>query len=101
MGKGNSHFLSRRGVTAACGGMLAGVLIPSLFASAQTQLLARPIPHGGGERLPAVGVGTVNVFDVGSRAEEIHPRKSERAMVAAAGRDAFLTLDIPPFSNFD
>ena len=86
MEKGNSHFLSRRGVTAACGGVLASVLAPSLVASAQGQLLARPIPHGGGERLPAVGVGTVNVFDVGSRPEErAGPTSVVRALVAGGG----------------
>ena len=86
METGNPHLLSRRDVTAACGGVLAGMLAPSLAASAQGQLLARPIPHGGGERLPAVGVGTVNVFDVGSRAEErAGPTAVVRALVAGGG----------------
>jgi aryl-alcohol dehydrogenase-like predicted oxidoreductase len=88
MEKGNSHLLSRRDATAACGGVLAGTLAPSFIASAQAQgqLLARPIPHGGGERLPAVGVGTVNVFDVGSRPEErAGPTSVVRALVAGGG----------------
>ena len=88
MEKGNSHFLSRRDATAACVGVLASILVPPFIgtAQAQGQLLARPIPHGGGERLPAVGVGTVNVFDVGSRPEErAGPTSVMRALVAGGG----------------
>jgi aryl-alcohol dehydrogenase-like predicted oxidoreductase len=88
MEKANSHLLSRRDVTAACGGVLASMVAPPFIASAQAQgqILARPIPHGGGERLPAVGVGTVNVFDVGSGAkEQAGPMAVVRALVAGGG----------------
>jgi aryl-alcohol dehydrogenase-like predicted oxidoreductase len=88
MGNGNFRLLSRRDVTAACGGVLANMLAPSFIGSAQAQgqLLARPIPHDGGERLPAIGVGTVNVFDVGSGAEErAGPTAVVRALVAGGG----------------
>ena len=62
MGNNASYSLSRR--TVACG-FGAGLLYPSvILARTQGPLLTRPIPHGGIETLPAVGVGTVKVFDV-------------------------------------
>ena len=88
MEKDNSHILSRRQVTGACGGALAGLLAPPFIASAEVegQILARPIPHGGGESLPAVGVGTVNVFDVGtSPTEQAGPTAVVKALVAGGG----------------
>ena len=38
---------------------------------ADTGLISRPIPHGSNERLPVVGVGTSQVFDVGDDAGKI------------------------------
>jgi aryl-alcohol dehydrogenase-like predicted oxidoreductase len=75
---------SRRAVAAGLG---AGLLAPSVsFAQNQGPLLAKPIPQGKGERLPAVGVGTVNVFDVGSDAKErAGPTAVVRALVAGGG----------------
>lgn len=76
-------------MTAVCAGIGATVLLPSLVAplAAQTPLLARPIPHGNGETLPVVGVGTVNVFDVGaSPAEQAGPTAVVKALVAGGGR---------------
>jgi aryl-alcohol dehydrogenase-like predicted oxidoreductase len=81
--------VSRRDVTTACAGIGASVLLPSLVAplAAQTPLLARAIPHGNGETLPVVGVGTVNVFDVGaSPAEQAGPTAVVKALVAGGGR---------------
>lgn len=44
----------------------AGLLMAGTSAGAQTaKLRARPIPHGKGEMLPVVGVGTSRVFEVG------------------------------------
>jgi aryl-alcohol dehydrogenase-like predicted oxidoreductase len=79
---------SRRDVTALGAGIGAGLVMPSLIAPslAQTQLLTRPIPHGNGETLPAVGVGTVNVFDVGaSPAEQAGPTAVVKALVMGGG----------------
>ena len=76
-------------MTTLCAGIGATVLLPSLVAplAAQTPLLARPIPHGNGESLPAVGVGTVNVFDVGaSPAEQAGPTAVVKALAAGGGR---------------
>ncbi len=58
---------SRRAVLA---GAASGLLLPGLPASAAPDgaLLRRPIPHGSGETLPVVGVGTSQVFDVGADA---------------------------------
>ena len=48
--------------------------------------MARAIPQGHGETLPAVGVGTVTVFDVGSSAQErAGPTAVVRALVAGGG----------------
>ena len=44
--------------------------IASAAAQAEMPLVARPIPHGNGETLPSVGVGTVTVFDVGTSPQE-------------------------------
>ena len=80
----NSFSPSRRAVAA---GMGAGLLAPAFaFAQGAGPLLARPIPHGNGERLPVVGVGTVNVFDVGSDAKDrAGPTAVVRALVAGGG----------------
>ncbi|HTR85072.1 MAG TPA: aldo/keto reductase, partial [Reyranella sp.] len=50
---------SRRDVLAGAG---AAALLP-VVAQAQGALLRRPIPHGKGESLPAVGLGTAVVFN--------------------------------------
>ena len=83
-----SYSPSRRTVAGGlCAGLGAGLTAPSLaFAQAQTPLLARPIPHGGNETLPSVGVGTVKVFDVGSGLQDrAGPSAVVRALVAGGG----------------
>ncbi len=50
---------------ASCGAM--GLVCPRAFAT-EPDLLRRAIPHGGGETLPVVGVGTSQVFEVGANA---------------------------------
>jgi aryl-alcohol dehydrogenase-like predicted oxidoreductase len=90
MKKTDRFLLSRRDMTGLSAGLCATALTPSFTSSAHAQapqpLLARPIPHGGGERLPAIGVGTVNAFDVGSgAAERAGPTAVVRALVANGG----------------
>ena len=83
--------LSRRDLTAAAGGIAIGLLTPGLMrtgmAQAQGGLLARAIPHGGGETLPAVGIGSAIVFDVGSD-QNARARLTEvvRTLVAGGGK---------------
>ena len=48
------------------GTMALGGGVPSAHAQSETPILRRPIPHGKGETIPVVGVGTSEVFDVGS-----------------------------------
>ncbi len=57
---------SRRAMLAGAGAAaLAGLLPSGSSAAPQGTLLRRAIPHGHGETLPIVGVGTAGVFDVG------------------------------------
>lgn len=83
------HRLSRRDAAGLCGAG-AVLLVPQLIASAQAEaekpLLARPIPHGGGETLPVVGVGTVDVFEVGNSPQDrAGPIAVVRALVDHGG----------------
>ena len=58
---------SRRAVLAGTGRAALSSLLPGTIASAlalEGALLRRAIPHGNGELLPVVGVGTAQVFDV-------------------------------------
>jgi aryl-alcohol dehydrogenase-like predicted oxidoreductase len=65
-------LLSRRAALLLSASAGAGLLLPKDRARAQTtaeKLRTRPIPHGA-EMLPVIGVGTSNVFDVGSSPQE-------------------------------
>ena len=58
---------SRRAVLA--GATAAAALAPvTRVVATESTILRRAIPHGGGELLPIVGVGTSRVFDVGDDA---------------------------------
>ena len=59
--------LSRRALT---GSLVAAALAPSLLAQAQPRLLKRPIPHGAGEMLPAIGLGTAVVFNAAANSPQ-------------------------------
>ena len=82
----NDFSLSRRGMLAAAVGLGAGAL--SRFAPARAQgatpILRRAIPQGG-EMLPVVGVGTSQVFAIGSDAKERAERRAVIEALAAAG----------------
>jgi aryl-alcohol dehydrogenase-like predicted oxidoreductase len=82
-----TRILSRRDVTASG---LASALSLGAALKAQAQnnqpLLRRPIPHGKGETLPVVGVGTSEVFEVGtSPAERAGPAAVVDALLAGGG----------------
>ncbi len=81
--------LSRRAAIAVAAGAAASALTRSTPASAEaasTSILNRPIPHGG-EMLPAVGVGTWQVFDVGDSPEKSAAlRPVVEALVAGGGK---------------
>jgi aryl-alcohol dehydrogenase-like predicted oxidoreductase len=84
--KGGDQF-SRRDAIVICGGLSASLLIPGLaLADVQKPMLVRPIPHGHGETLPVIGVGTSGVFDVGASPQERSgPTDVIRALVAGGG----------------
>ncbi len=73
--------VSRRDALILCSGLSASLLIPKLAAAdAQKPMQVRPIPHGHGETLPVIGVGTAGVFN-----ERTGPTEVIRALVAGGG----------------
>ena len=89
-----AYDLSRREVT-AFGLMSAMPFSMGLKAQAQTgaPLLRRAIPHGKGETLPVVGVGTSEVFEVGSSATD---RAGPSAVVDALFAGGGSLIDTAP-----
>lgn len=81
------RLFTRRKAAQLCAGSGMGLFMPQLaLAQGAGPLLARPIPHGHGETLPAVGVGTSGVFDVGGSAEDrAGPMAVIKALVAGGG----------------
>jgi aryl-alcohol dehydrogenase-like predicted oxidoreductase len=78
-------FPSRRELAATAGGFATALFLPDFaMAEAQGPLLARAIPHGGGETLPAVGTGSAIIFDVGSD-QAARARLTEVVRTLAAG----------------
>lgn len=71
--------MTRREAAALVG---AALVAPPAFA--QTELLTRAIPSSG-ERLPAVGLGTANVFGSGEQARQT-ARAVVDALLAGGGR---------------
>jgi aryl-alcohol dehydrogenase-like predicted oxidoreductase len=89
--------LSRRSVT---GGLGAAVLASPLVAPAsraQDGLRKRPIPHGDGEMLPVVGLGTAGVFNrVAGGQQRSGPTAVIRALVEGG---ASLIDTAPSYGN--
>ena len=80
-----NQLLSRRLVV---GGLATATLAPQLIQETQAQaaMLRRPIPHGGGETLPAIGLGTSIVFDVGASPQDrAGPDAVVHALIAGGG----------------
>jgi hypothetical protein len=85
--------LSRRSVT---GGLGAAVLASPLVAPAsraQDGLRKRPIPHGDGEMLPVVGLGTAGVFNRVAGGQE---RSGPTAMIRALVEGGASLIDTAP-----
>jgi diketogulonate reductase-like aldo/keto reductase len=83
---------NRREVIAA--GAALG-LLPSVGTAKDASMLTRPIPVSG-ERLPVIGLGTYDVFDVTSATGEIATRKSIVDKLVARGGSL---LDTSPMYN--
>jgi diketogulonate reductase-like aldo/keto reductase len=82
MREGHDRALTRRQVL---GLMAAAAALPG-GAGAESQLLSRPIPVSG-ETIPAVGLGTWRVFDVGNSPAERAPLKDVlKSLVELGGR---------------
>lgn len=82
------HDVSRRDFTVSIG--LASTALGSGLLAAQGQdgksILRRPIPHGKGETIPVVGLGTSEVFDVGSRSSDrVGPTAVIQALISGGG----------------
>jgi aryl-alcohol dehydrogenase-like predicted oxidoreductase len=82
--------MSRREVGAWSAGLGATALCGQAIREARAQstkpLLSRPIPHGKGEMLPIVGVGTSETFEVGpSQADRAGPTAVVQALVDGGG----------------
>jgi aryl-alcohol dehydrogenase-like predicted oxidoreductase len=80
--------LSRRAValSVGLGSAALGSGFLSTHAQSQGTLLRRAIPHGKGETIPVVGLGTSEVFDVGSSpADRAGPTAVVQALVAGGG----------------
>jgi aryl-alcohol dehydrogenase-like predicted oxidoreductase len=77
--------LSRRQAAGLLGA--ASLALPfAAHAQAPAPLLKRPIPHGNGEMLPVVGLGTVLVFNVGSTPKDIAgPTEVVKALADGGG----------------
>ena len=73
--------MTRREFAIATG---VALLAPPAFAQAPT-LLTRPVPSSG-ERLPAVGLGTAQVFDVNDEATRQKAAAVLQALIAGGGR---------------
>jgi aryl-alcohol dehydrogenase-like predicted oxidoreductase len=81
--------LSRRDLAALSVGLGATALgrgALGAYAQSEKPILRRPIPHGKGETIPVVGVGTSEVFDVGSsQADRAGPTAVVQALIAGGG----------------
>ena len=74
--------ITRRGFAALAGAFL---LSTKAISQTETQLLTRAIP-GGGERIPAVGLGTAYVFDENNEATRSKADAVVQALVKNGGR---------------
>src|SRR5579863_560572 len=78
--------VSRRAFTVSVG--VSSVALGSRLLKAQTgqAVLRRPIPHGKGETIPVVGLGTSEVFDVGSSpSDRAGPTAVVQALISGGG----------------
>jgi aryl-alcohol dehydrogenase-like predicted oxidoreductase len=74
--------ITRREFTLATGAAAVASLAPPAFAQA---LLTRAIPSSSGERLPAVGLGTAQVFNANDQATQQKAAAVLQALVADGG----------------
>ncbi len=89
----NSNRWNRRQVIAA--GAVLGTLPGLAVTKGASPMLANVIPASG-ESLPAIGLGTYNVFDVASTAAEIQQRQNIVDMMIAEGGSV---IDTSPMYN--
>jgi aryl-alcohol dehydrogenase-like predicted oxidoreductase len=86
----SSTNLPRRRVLAATAGTALGALLAPYApraSAADEPVPTRPIPQGGGERLPIVGIGTAVIFDYeNDAARQAERGEVLRALVAGGGR---------------
>ncbi len=79
-------FLSRRSFASLCGGAIAGSMLDPMRSLAATSMHTRVIPKSG-ERLPVVGLGTYQAFDIAESGPELEQgRQVLRRFVDEGGR---------------
>jgi aryl-alcohol dehydrogenase-like predicted oxidoreductase len=78
--------VSRRTATLAIGSAALGSGLLRAQAQNGKSILQRPIPHGKGEAIPVVGLGTSEVFDVGSSSSDrAGPIAVVQALISGGG----------------
>src|SRR5262245_20788903 len=82
--------ISRRRAAKLIGSTAAGCLVPPIFASCvgaadeSSKMLTRGIPSSG-EKLPVIGLGTWQTFDVSSHGPERAPLEAVLSLLAELG----------------
>jgi aryl-alcohol dehydrogenase-like predicted oxidoreductase len=78
--------VSRRAFTLAMGSAALGSGLLRAQAQNGKSVLQRPIPHGNGETIPVVGLGTSEVFEVGSSvSDRAGPTAVVQALISGGG----------------
>jgi aryl-alcohol dehydrogenase-like predicted oxidoreductase len=85
-GAQSRRFVLRLGAGLGAAAWARGSVMRAAAQAAAAPLLTRPIPHSG-EALPVVGLGTVDVFDVGDDPAQLNIRADViRTLVAGGGK---------------
>ncbi len=79
-----AYQLTRRGFCLGAAGLTGLAITPAWAAGEESAMLQRAIPASG-ELLPVIGLGTSNVFDVGSDPDDRAPLQEVLGLLLGAG----------------